>query len=164
MSKEMRNQINKVKNWKQFLNEMVNPTSLDGNAVSYKEAPERVKEFAEGLKSHLEKNGYTIVDNPVSEVVDKRNIIFFFSPYDGPSRDSLYVYYDIDNDEQISSIVNYLVYFNESKFGLVGKADAYTAGLQGGKMVWHLVGEVTKDGKTKGGNLVNFCYNRHFRK
>jgi len=164
MSKEMREQINKVKNWKHFLNEMVNPTSLDGNAVSYKEAPERVKEFAEGLKSHLEKNGYTIVDNPVSEEVDKGNIIFFFSPYDGPSRDSLYVYYDMDNDEQISSIVNYLVYFNESKFGLVGKSDEYIASLRGGYMSWHLVKEVTKDGKTIVENSVNFCYNRHFKK
>ena len=163
MSKEIREQINKVKNWKQFLNEMVNP-HVDGNAVSYKEAPERVKEFAEGLKSHLEKNGYTIVDNPVSEVVDKRNIIFFFSPHDGPNSDSLYVYYDIDNDEQISSIVNYLVYFNESKFGLVGKADEYTAGLRGGYMIWHLVREVTKDGKTKVENLVKFKHNNHFRK
>jgi hypothetical protein len=162
MSKEMRKQINKVKNWKQFLNEMVNP-HRDGNAVSYKEAPERVKEFAEGLKSHLEKNGYTIVDNPVSEVVDKRNIIFFFSPYDGSDGD-LYVYYDINNDQQISSIVNYLVYFNESKFGLAGKADEYTASLQGGYMVWHLVKEVTKDGKTKVENMVKFRYNRHFRK
>ena len=67
--------MRKLKYVKLFENFMINEDIL----VSYKEAPERVKEFAEGLKSHLEKNGYTIVDNPVSEVVDKRNIIFFLA-------------------------------------------------------------------------------------
>lgn len=164
----MKEQINRVKNWKQFLNEMINPY-VDGNAVSYKEASGKLKEFTEGLKSHLEKNGYAIIDNPVSEVpgegkVDKGNIIFYFSPDDGADSDTLYVYYDKNDDEQISSIVNYLVYFNKSKFGLVGKDAAYTESLQGGYMIWHLNKGVTKDGTTIVENLVKFSHNNHFRK
>ena len=139
---------------------------LNEKFSSYQEASGRLKEFAEGLKSHLEKKGYTIMDNTDSEVVDKRNIIFSFNTSDGPAGEVLYVYYDENNNEEISSIVNYLDYFNKSKFGLDSKAAAYTTALQKGFLVWHLNARVTKDGdiaKIEVGNLVKFLPNHHFK-
>jgi hypothetical protein len=60
MSKE----INKIKNWKQFLNESVEETPK--NTVG------KMKEFIEGLKLHLEKNGWKV--NIVYSLKENENL------------------------------------------------------------------------------------------
>jgi hypothetical protein len=74
---------------------------------SYQESSGRLKEFAESLKSHLEINGYNVMDNPGRNfdkplIGNKKNIIF--SLHDGRM---LFVYYENDNDEAENSILSY---------------------------------------------------------
>jgi hypothetical protein len=158
MSKEIREQIDKVKNWKPILKESM---------VSYQKTQGKLKEFAEGLKSHLEKNGYTVMDNPSSEVdetliLDKRNIIFSFNPYDGADGEVLYVYYDKNNEEAISSIVNYLDYLNKNEFDLESKASKYTTAMQDGYLFWYL--NVKKNERVVVGYRINFIQKENYLK
>lgn len=111
MSKEIREQIDRIRNWKPILKESM---------VSYQEAQGNLKEFAEGLKSHLEKNGYTVMDNPGWDfdkplIGNKRNIIF--SKAD--DMEMLFVYYENDNDEAVSSILDYWN-SNKNELGIRG--------------------------------------------
>jgi hypothetical protein len=83
---------------------------------SYKETQSKLKEFAEGLKAHLEKNGYTVLDNPGSDfdkplIENKKNIIFAYD------EEILLVYYANNNEEAISSIIDY---YNSNKQGING--------------------------------------------
>ena len=75
---------------------------------SYRETQGRLKEFAESLKSHLERNGYNVIDNPDSSfdkplIGNKRNIIFSYKDDIG----MLFVYFENDNDEAEDSILSY---------------------------------------------------------
>jgi hypothetical protein len=81
---------------------------INEEMYSYQESPGRLKEFAESLKSHLERNGYNVIDNPDSSFDEplkenKKNIIFSFD-YDD---DMLFVYYGNDNYEAKDSILRY---------------------------------------------------------
>jgi hypothetical protein len=74
---------------------------------SYQESPSRLKEFAESLKLHLERNGYNVIDNPNSSFDEplkgnKENIIFSYF-----DEGMLFVYYENDNDEAEDSILRY---------------------------------------------------------
>ena len=137
-----------------MLNEMVHPL-VGGTLVSHQEAQDKIKEFAEGLKSHLEKNGYAVTDN--AGTGKERNIVFSYDPgLTGPSGKLLMVYYDKNNEEAISTIVNYLDYFNKSKFSLGSKAGAYTTAMQKGYLSWHLNVGKNEKGNVIVGYLVNF--------
>jgi hypothetical protein len=73
---------------------------------SYQESSGRLKEFAESLKSHLEINGYNVMDNPGRNfdkplIGNKKNIIF------SSQLQMLFVYYENDNDEAENSILSY---------------------------------------------------------
>ena len=85
---------------------------------SYQETQGKLKEFTEGLKSHLEQNGYTVLDNPDKGfdkplIGNKKNIIFSYDV------EMLFVYYENDNDEAFSTIVDY---FNSSNLCIKGGA------------------------------------------
>ena len=84
---------------------------------SYKDAQGKLKEFTEGLKSHLEQNGYTVLDNPKDFDKElkgnKRNIIFWYD------NGKLLVYYENDNTEAVSSILDYWN-SNKNELGIKG--------------------------------------------
>ena len=124
--------------------------------TSYQQAPVEVKEFAEGLKSHLEVNGYIVLDNKGISLDYERNLVFdelprgkniiftlgnIFSNKDLKDDDCLYVYYEKGNVQVISSIVDYLDDFNE-KIGKEGRGDerteAYRNAMTKGYLIWHL--------------------------
>jgi len=137
-------------NLKKFLveNKLTANSKMLNEMKSYQEAQDKIKEFAEGLKSHLEKNGYTVTDN--AGTGKERNIVFSYDPNAGGiDGELLWVYYDKNNEEAISTIVNYLDYFNKSKFGLGSKAGAYTTAMQNGYLIWHL-----NVGKNERGNDI----------
>ena len=60
------------------------------------------------MKSHLERNGYNVIDNPDSSfdkplIGNTRNIIFSYKDDIG----MLFVYFENDNDEAEDSILSY---------------------------------------------------------
>ena len=77
--------------------------------VSYLETQGRLNEFAESLKTHLERNGYNVFDSPKTGGVDKllkgnkRNIVFSYHKDTG----ALFVSFENDNDEAEDSILRY---------------------------------------------------------
>ena len=77
--------------------------------VSYIETQGRLNEFAESLKTHLERNGYNVFDSPKTGGVDKllkgnkRNIVFSYHKDIG----ALFVHLENDNDEAEDSILRY---------------------------------------------------------
>jgi hypothetical protein len=79
--------------------------------VSYLETQGRLNEFAESLKTHLERNGYNVFDSPKTGGVDvllkgnKRNIVFSY--YKDNDYNALFVYFENDNDEAEDSILRY---------------------------------------------------------
>jgi hypothetical protein len=114
----MGKQINRVRNWKQFLNE---------NYQKLSSGP--LKEFAEGLKKDLEENKFAVVDNPKdneSLVTGEKIVIFFID-----DSDLLRVNYSRDfRDDVNDSIIKILKSFGDSMMyskpkdiGMVGGTD-----------------------------------------
>lgn len=130
---------------------------------SYQQAPIEIKEFAESLKSHLEVNGYTVIDNKGLSLDDERNLVFderpkgkniifslgnSFSNKNLVDDDCLYVYYNKDNFQVISLIVDYLDDFNE-KIGKEDRHDGYLNALTHGYLIWPFLGNFPKNYQVK---------------
>jgi hypothetical protein len=124
--------------------------------TSYQQAPIEVKEFADGLKSHLEVNGCSVFDVKGLSLDDERNLVFNERPKGKniifslsnefnnkylPDDDCLNVYYENGNVQVISLIVDYLKDFNE-KIGKEGIGDErtedYRNAMISGYLIWHL--------------------------
>jgi len=125
--------------------------------TSYQQAPVEVKEFAEGLKSHLEVNGCSVFDVKGLSLDDERNLVFDerpkgkniifslsndFSNKYLPDDDCLNVYYEKGNVQVISLIVDYLKDFNE-KIGKEDRGDERTEGYRNAMindyLIWDLL-------------------------
>jgi hypothetical protein len=118
----MGKQINRVRNWKQFLNE-------NYRKLSYKETSGPLKEFAEGLKKDLEENKFAVVDNPKdneSLVTGEKIVIFFIDDSDFLRVNFLNDFRDdvIDSINKIlKSFGDSMMYSNPYDMGMVGGTD-----------------------------------------
>ncbi len=121
--------------------------------TSYQQAPVEVKEFAEGLKSHLEVNGCSVFDVKGLSLDDERNLVFDerpkgkniifslsndFSNKYLPDDDCLNVYYEKGNVQVISLIVDYLKDFNE-KIGKEDRTEGYRNAMINDYLIWDLL-------------------------
>ena len=121
--------------------------------TSYQQAPVEVKEFAEGLKSHLEVNGCSVFDVKGLSLDDERNLVFDerpkgkniifslsndFSNKYLPDDDCLNVYYEKGNVQVISLIVDYLKDFNV-KIGKEDRTEGYRNAMINDYLIWDLL-------------------------